>query len=44
MSTFLEIMRNSGLVLAGLTAAAIIFALLGKFLTDISHDPDSEHH
>ena len=44
MSTFIEIMRNSSLVFTGLTIAAIAFALLGKFLTDISHDPDADDH
>lgn len=43
MKTFLDIALYSGLVFLGLSAAAIIFALLGKFLTDISYDADAHH-
>jgi len=41
MSTFLEIALYSCLVFIALTAAAVLFALLGKFLTDIAHDPEA---
>ncbi len=44
MKTFLDIALYSGLVFSGLTAMAVLFALLGKFLTDISHDADAETH
>jgi hypothetical protein len=44
MSVFLDIARDSALVFTGLSVAAILFTLFGKFLTDISHDPDKEAH
>lgn len=44
MKTFLDIALYSGLVFSGLAAVAVAFSLLGKFLTDISHDADAETH
>ena len=43
METFLEIAMYSTFVLSGLTIVAGAFALLGKFLSDITHDPDAGH-
>lgn len=43
METFLAIMMYSGFVLGGLTTVAIVFALLAKFLNDITYDPDAGH-
>lgn len=44
MDTFLEIMMYSAFVFGGLSALAAVFALLAKFLRDITHDPDAAEH
>ena len=44
MDTFLEIMMYSAFVLGGLATVAAVFVLLGKFLSDITHDPDAVEH
>lgn len=44
MDTFLEIMMYSAFVFGGLSAVAAVFALMGKFLSDITHDPDAVEH
>ena len=43
METFLAIMMYSTFVLSGLGAVAVALVLLGKFLNDVTFDPDAEH-
>lgn len=43
IETFFSIMMYSGFVLGGLTAVAVTFVLLAKFLNDITIDPDAGH-
>ena len=43
METFLAIGMYSVVVLSGLSVVAFALVLLGKFLNDVTYDPDTEH-
>ncbi|CAN5724279.1 hypothetical protein BH24DEI2_BH24DEI2_23530 [soil metagenome] len=43
METFLKISMYSAFVLSGLGGVAVALVLLGKFLNDVTYDPDKEH-